>query len=69
MDEHTFKLVMQRFDNQESLLRTYHEEVKTHVDADHKVHAIVARHATYWKLLTLGLPVVGTTIAKKFGWI
>lgn len=69
MDEHTFKLFMQRFDNQETLLRTYHEEVKYHVEADHKIHAVVARHATYWKLFTLGLPVVGSALAKKLGWV
>lgn len=69
MDQDTFKLFMQRFDHTESLLRTYHDEVVKHVEADHKIHAIVERHATYWKLFTLGIPVVGSALAKKMGWV
>lgn len=69
MDEHTFKLIMQRFDNIEAQHEIYYREVQKHAEADHKIHAVVARHATYWKLLTLGLPVVGTTLAKKMGWV
>lgn len=68
MEEHVFKLFMERFDNIEAGIKSYHDRMDKHVETDLKVHAVVERHATYWKFLFMGLPVVGGALAAKMGW-
>lgn len=68
MEDHVFKMIMQRFDTIELLHREHLERMEKHVESDNEIHAVVERHSTYWKLLSLGIPVVGAALAKKMGW-
>lgn len=69
MEEQVFKAVMARFDDLKADLQIYHERMDKHVESDLKVHAVVQRHATYWKFLFMGVPVIGSALARKFGWV
>jgi hypothetical protein len=73
MDQQQFEMFMKRFDTIESRSTEQHSTLtqllEGHVILDDKVHTTVERHSTYFKLLFMGIPLVGTAIAKKMGWI
>lgn len=68
MDDQTFKLFMARFEKIDADNKAQLELLRKHVDDDYKVHQVVQRHATYFKFLFMGLPVLGSAFAVKMGW-
>ncbi len=68
VNDQTFALLMARFDTLEEQNRLQLELMAKHVELDDKVHAVVERHSAYWKLVLMGIPLVGGAIAAKLGW-
>lgn len=68
MDNQTFECIMARFDKVDADNKAQLERLSKHVDEDYKVHVVVQRHTTYWKFLSMGVPIMGAAIAKKLGW-
>lgn len=75
-----FQLLMARFDTLESqnaaqllFMQNEHnsflKSLADHSVADALVHKVVERHSTYFSVLLLGIPVIGSVLAGKlFGW-
>jgi hypothetical protein len=68
MNDQTFTLLMARFDTLEEQNRMQLELMDKHVEKDDAVHSVVERHSAYWKLVLVGLPMVGGYLASKIGW-
>lgn len=68
MDQQLFNTFMARFDKNDEKCDKILEALKTHVHDDERIHAVVAQHATYWKLLSLGVPLLLSALAVKIGW-
>ena len=72
--DHTFELLMQRFDTVDKDNKEIKEHIAKHVQDDVELHASVKqtldKHATYWGLLTTGATAgAGTFIAWLNKWI
>ena len=67
MEQQLFETFSKRFDQNDAKCDKILEALSKHVVADDKVHAVVERHATYWKFLFVGLPFLGSFIAAKMG--
>lgn len=65
-DDHTFELLMQRFDTVDRDNQEIKESITLHLVDDRLVHATMKqtldKHSTYWGLLTTTLTVSGATI-------
>lgn len=44
-----------------------HKLIEDHIVVDNKIHKLVERHSVYFSIAFLGLPVIGTWLAKKSG--
>ena len=63
-DDKVFQLFMERFDRVDEDNRQIQTDLKGHVEADNKVHAVVIKHAAYWKLaLAVGSAVAATGLS------
>jgi len=63
-EQNTFTLLMARFDRVDDDNKSIKDRLETHVADDLQVHAVVARHGTYWGLLIgLGGPLTAGVIA------
>lgn len=60
---------MARFDALDKQGRDTQSLLAKHVEVDDAVHKTVERHAIYWSVLLLGIPTVGTYVAKKLNWM
>ena len=67
MNDQSFQLLMSRFDTIEKQNDDQLKALRTHVEADDKVHIVVERHSTYFGLLGLGIPAATAYIANKLG--
>lgn len=50
-EDHTFDLIMSRFDKVDEDNAAIVKSVDEHVKKDNEVHKVVERHSTYWGLL------------------
>jgi hypothetical protein len=69
VNDQTFDLIMARFDTLEHQNQTQLDLLEKHVEKDDAVHKVVERHAAYWKLFLVGIPLAGSALGKKMGWI
>jgi hypothetical protein len=67
MDPQTFTLLMARFDTIEAQNKQQLELMSDHITEDSKVHKVVERHTSYFKLLSLGLAPTAAYLATKLG--
>ncbi len=72
--DHTFELLMQRFDTVDKDNKEIKEHIAAHVKDDIEFHGSVTKtldkHATYWGLLTTGATAgAGTFVAWLNKWI
>jgi hypothetical protein len=67
MDPQAFALLMARFDTIEEQNKQQLDLIGKHITDDAKVHKVVERHTTYFKLLGFGIPAATSYIATKLG--
>jgi len=64
-DDHTFELIMSRFDKVDKDNQDIQTSMTQHVVEDTKIHDIVKKHSTYWGLL---LKIGGASVAALTAW-